>query len=180
MKKAEILSAYFASLVTGSQASHFSQVPKPPGGGWGNEVPPTVSEEQVHKHLMKLSRPKCMGPDNRHPGPWESWLVLLPSHSPLYLKSHGGQVQSVPSCGKMETSLLLFKKRWKEEPENCRPVRFTSPPGNTVEEILMEAILRHIQDKKILLERILPGSLLWWTDSKCQQRKTDRCLSKLF
>lgn len=36
LEKAEVLSEFFASVFTGSQASYFSQVPEPPGGGWGN------------------------------------------------------------------------------------------------------------------------------------------------
>ncbi|KAM4790914.1 uncharacterized protein ACIQIH_006897 [Cyanocitta cristata] len=33
----------------------------------GDEAPPTVSEEQVQDHLMKLNSHKSMGPDEMHP-----------------------------------------------------------------------------------------------------------------
>lgn len=36
LEKAEVLHEFFASVFTGSQASHFSQVPEPPGGSLGD------------------------------------------------------------------------------------------------------------------------------------------------
>lgn len=53
LERAEAPSEFFASVFTDSQASPFSQAPLPPGGGWGNEVPPSVRKEQVQDHLMK-------------------------------------------------------------------------------------------------------------------------------
>lgn len=47
MEKSEVLSEFFASVFTGSQAVHISQVPEPPCGSWGSKVPIIDSEEQV-------------------------------------------------------------------------------------------------------------------------------------
>ena len=47
VEKAEVLNNFFASVFTGRQAFHISQVSEPLGGGWRSRVPPTVNEEQV-------------------------------------------------------------------------------------------------------------------------------------
>lgn len=67
LEKAEAHNEFFASVFTGSQASHFSQVPESPSGGWGNEVSPSVRKEYVEDYLMKLNRHNSMGSDNIHP-----------------------------------------------------------------------------------------------------------------
>lgn len=47
MEKAEVLNSFFPLVFTGHQPSHLSHVPEPLGRGWGNQIPPTVSKEQV-------------------------------------------------------------------------------------------------------------------------------------
>ena len=37
------------------------------GGDRGSNIPPTVSEDQVHDHLRNLNNRKYMGPDEIHP-----------------------------------------------------------------------------------------------------------------
>jgi len=46
VEKAEVLYKFFASVFKGSQASYFSCIPEPLGGGWRREVFSTAREEQ--------------------------------------------------------------------------------------------------------------------------------------
>lgn len=67
MEKAEVLYKFFASVFKGSQASYFSCIPEPLGGGWRREVFSTAREEQDWCHFMKLNVCRFMGLNGMYP-----------------------------------------------------------------------------------------------------------------
>ena len=42
----------------------------------------------------------------------------------------------------------IYRKGWKEDPGNYRPVSLTSVPGNVMEQIILCAITQHTQDNQ--------------------------------
>lgn len=66
MEKAKVLSKFFASVVTGSYASHASHVSESLGKVWESKIPLTVSKEQVQDLLMRVDVYKPMALDSKH------------------------------------------------------------------------------------------------------------------
>jgi len=156
IEEAEVLGNFFAAVFTGKCSS---QVAEGKGGAWENEELPTVGEDQVRDHLSNLKVHKSMGCDEMHPRVMRELEVEVAKPlSIVFEKSwQSGDVHS----------------DWKrannpKDLGNYRPVSLISVPSKIMEQILLETMLRHMENKEVI------------GDSQQVFTKGKSCLTKLW
>ncbi|KFV78543.1 hypothetical protein N308_15395, partial [Struthio camelus australis] len=108
---------------------------------------PLVEEDQLRDHLGKLDTHKSMGPDGMHPRVLREDIITRPLSIIFERSWRSGEV---PEDWKKANVTPVFKKGKEEDPGNYRPVSLTSIPGKVMEQLILEAISKHLEDKNVI------------------------------
>ncbi|KFQ33621.1 hypothetical protein N332_03216, partial [Mesitornis unicolor] len=110
---------------------------------------PTIHEEVVSNLLHHLDIHKSMRPDGIHPRVLRELAeVLAKPISVIYQLSW--LTGEVPVDWRLANVTPIYKKGWKEDPGNCRPVGLTLVPGKVMEQIILSAITWHMRDNQAI------------------------------
>ncbi|KFQ25918.1 hypothetical protein N332_01010, partial [Mesitornis unicolor] len=110
---------------------------------------PIIHEKVVSDLLHDFDIHKSMEPDGIHPRILRELAeVLAKPLSIIYQQSW--LTGEVPADWRLANMMPIYKKGWKEDPGNYRPVSLTSVPGKVMEQIILSAITRHMQDNQVI------------------------------
>ncbi|KAK4806922.1 hypothetical protein QYF61_012643 [Mycteria americana] len=106
--------------------------------------PPIIQEEAVNDLLCHLGIPKSMGLDGIHLRILRELVEELAKPlSIIYQQSW--LTGEVPDDWRLANVMPIYKKGWKEDPGNYRPVSLASVPGQVMERFILSVLNRHVQ-----------------------------------
>ncbi|GAB0209109.1 mitochondrial enolase superfamily member 1 [Grus japonensis] len=148
-EKAELLNATFASLFTAKVGPQETQTLEVGQKVLRKEDLPLVEEDWVREHLGKLDIHKSMGPDGMHPRVLRELADVI-ARPPSIIFESSWRTGEVPEDWRKANVTPVFKKGKKEDQGNYRPVSLTSIPGKVMEQLILDVISKHVEEKKVI------------------------------
>ncbi|KAK4814697.1 LOW QUALITY PROTEIN: hypothetical protein QYF61_025523 [Mycteria americana] len=147
-EQAEALNAAFASVFNSkTSCSPGTQPPELEHRDREQNEAPIIQREMVSDLLHHLDTHKSMGPGKIHPRVLRELVeVLTKLLSILYQQSW--LTGEVPVDWRLASVMPTYKKGQKEDLGNDRPVSLTSVPRKVMEQIILSATTRHVQDNQ--------------------------------
>jgi len=91
-----------------------------------------------------------MGKDGFQAGVLRELVEVLTK--PLSITYHQSWLpEEVPVDWRLAAVMPIYKKSWKEDPGNYRPVSLTLVPGKVMEQIIFSAIRQQVQDNQVIM-----------------------------
>ncbi|KAK4827692.1 hypothetical protein QYF61_020826 [Mycteria americana] len=106
--------------------------------------PPIIQEEALNDLLHHLDTHKSMGPDGIHPRVLRELVVEIAKPLSI-IYQHSWLTVEVPDDWRLASVTPLYKKGWKEDLGNYRPVSLTSVPGKIMDLFILSVLNRHVQ-----------------------------------
>jgi len=103
----------------------------------------------VRHRLSNLDAHKSMGPEGMHPRVLRELAdVIAEPLSIIFERSW--RTGEVPEDWRKASVTPIFKKGKKEDSGNYRPVSLTSIPGKMMEQLILEVIIKQVEEKKVI------------------------------
>ncbi|KAK4816829.1 hypothetical protein QYF61_023893 [Mycteria americana] len=149
-EKAEVLNAFFTSVFNSKTSCSLGTQPPELEDRDGEQKEVCIIQGEVVSDLLHhLDTHKSMGLGGIHPKALRELAeVLTKPLSILYQQSW--LTREVPVDWRLANVRPIYKKGWKEDPGNYRPVSLTLVPGKVMEQIILNAITQHIQDNQVI------------------------------
>ncbi|KFO77742.1 Putative 115 kDa protein in type-1 retrotransposable element R1DM, partial [Cuculus canorus] len=110
---------------------------------------PMIQDKEVRDLLAHLDTHKSMGLDGIHPRVLKELADVLPK--PLSIIFQWSWLTGeVPLDWSLANIVPIYKKGCREDPGNYRPVSLTSVTGKVMEQVILSAIMKHMQENRVI------------------------------
>ncbi|KFW05097.1 hypothetical protein N326_03238, partial [Eurypyga helias] len=111
--------------------------------------PPMVSEDQGRGRLGNLKLHKFMAPDGIHPRVLKEVADAIAKPLSIIFEKPWWSGEN-PTNWKRGNIILIFENVKKEVPGSYRPVSLTFVPGKIMEQIILETMIRHMENEEMI------------------------------